>query len=222
MSIGQMNAIKHPESCMTAIKFGGHAESGIGKKQIMIIAKCSCGKIEKVRCPRFLAGAIFNCFHFKKKPGKSILRRKNQTSIKIYECYRNMIQRCYNKQHPKYRFYGAKGVSVCKSWRDNYDNFKKWALDNGWEPGLQIDKDTIGNGKLYSPKTCCFLSRIDNNRTKKTGSFKMYFWKGKERSLKSICLMEKAIYPTVCARIRLLGLSLKESLTYKKKCKTKL
>lgn len=42
---------------------------------------------------------------------------------KVYKVYNNMMSRCYNKNHNSYRSYGAKGVTVCKEWKDNFENF---------------------------------------------------------------------------------------------------
>jgi len=38
-----------------------------------------------------------------------------------------------------------------------------------WE-GNQIDKDLLGNGKLYSPDTCCFLPKSVNSFLVRTSS----------------------------------------------------
>lgn len=47
------------------------------------------------------------------------------------------------------------GVSVCEEWL-TFSNFEKWMLAQTWQ-GNDLDKDLFGDGKLYSPETCCFL-----------------------------------------------------------------
>lgn len=34
-----------------------------------------------------------------------------------------MLRRCYNPTYPSYRFYGARGVTVCAIWRASFDAF---------------------------------------------------------------------------------------------------
>ena len=79
-----------------------------------------------------------------------------------------MMRRCYNPNYSHYKYYGGRGVSVCEEWKNSYQSFLDWSLENGWQKGLQLDKDIKGNGKLYSPLTCMWVDRIlnCNNQTR--------------------------------------------------------
>lgn len=81
---------------------------------------------------------------------------------KSYELWHNMLLRCYyekNESNGKHRTYND--VTVCDEWH-NYSNFHKWFEDNYIE-GYQLDKDMLsGETKIYSPDTCCFISREAN------------------------------------------------------------
>ena len=52
--------------------------------------------------------------------------------------------RCSSIKHDSYYLYGGKGISVCDEWKD-YNNFKKWALENGYSDNLSIDNNTNRN-----------------------------------------------------------------------------
>lgn len=52
-------------------------------------------------------------------------------------------------------------VKVCEEWL-MFSNFKAWMEQQDWE-GKHLDKDLLGDGKLYSPDTCCFLTHGLNN-----------------------------------------------------------
>jgi len=89
----------------------------------------------------------------------------NQGRTKLFVQYHNMLGRCYNPNNAKYHVYGARGVTVCEEWRYSFENYKFWALANGYEDGLEIDKDKLSSHlkvPIYSPDTCCFLTRKDN------------------------------------------------------------
>lgn len=78
-----------------------------------------------------------------------------------------MKQRCYNSKDAAYLNYGGRGVRVCNSWLDDFKLFFDWCINNGWQEGLQLDKDIKGNGLLYSPETCCFVTAKENSNTKR-------------------------------------------------------
>lgn len=79
----------------------------------------------------------------------------------FYAKWSSMIRRCYSdihlKTHPSYE-----GCSVCDEWMV-FSNFKKWMEQQDWE-GKELDKDLLIKGnKVYSPETCCFLTRAVNS-----------------------------------------------------------
>lgn len=82
------------------------------------------------------------------------------STSKCYKVWKDMLQRCYDEKtllrYPTYR-----SCKVCDEWLV-FKNFADWYDDNYIE-GYQIDKDIIGNGKLYSPSTCCFVPNKINN-----------------------------------------------------------
>ena len=92
---------------------------------------------------------------------------KRQRSHKLKYIWENMKSRCNNKIHYKYRLYGALGVTVCKEWLNNYYVFYDWCLSNGYEEGLQLDKDILCDKlnispKIYSPTTCLWVTPQQN------------------------------------------------------------
>lgn len=75
----------------------------------------------------------------------------------FYTTWTSMLNRCYNRKR-NYRNKTYEGVTVCNEWLV-FSNFKKWMAEQDWR-GKELDKDLIvKNNKLYSPDTCCFISR---------------------------------------------------------------
>ena len=84
---------------------------------------------------------------------------------KSYIKWRDMMQRCYDKNvHKKYKpEYADK--CVCEEWQ-NYANFKLW-FDEHYvlckSNQIDLDKDLLVQGnKIYSPETCVFLVHYQN------------------------------------------------------------
>lgn len=78
---------------------------------------------------------------------------------KLYQCWRNMLNRCSNPNVASYKTYGAKGIEVCGPWK-KYVNFRDWALTAGWRPHLTIDR--ISSSMNYYPDNCQWIPREDN------------------------------------------------------------
>lgn len=85
----------------------------------------------------------------------------------LYNVWCAMKARCYNKNRTQYDDYGGKGVIVCEEWKNDFKAFEIWALGNGWRKGLQLDKDIKGDGLLYSPDACCFVTAKQNSGNRK-------------------------------------------------------
>ena len=99
----------------------------------------------------------------------STLKGKEHRRIRAFISWKNMIRRIYNGYGRFAKCY--ENCVICEEWLD-YGVFKNW-YENQRGCGLkyELDKDLLGNGKLYSPETCCLLPRelnrmISDRKTK--------------------------------------------------------
>ena len=72
-----------------------------------------------------------------------------------------MKRRCLNKNAKNYHRYGGRGISLCEEWL-NYKVFQKWALYNGYDDFLCIDR--INNEGNYEPNNCRWITRSQNTK----------------------------------------------------------
>lgn len=82
---------------------------------------------------------------------------------------RSMKTRCYNPKCDHYKDYGGRGITVCDEWLKCAKSFQEWSLENGWKPGLQLDR--INNNLGYEPNNCRWVSFTVNQNNKRSNVF---------------------------------------------------
>ena len=114
-----------------------------------------------------------------------------------YARYHSMVNRCYNKEHPRYDDWGGRGITVCQEWLDNPQAYADY-IDSleGREKGSSIDR--IINDEGYHPGNLRWASRGQqalNRRKRKPNKKRMvkgYYWhKRSEQWQVSFCINGK-------------------------------
>ena len=86
---------------------------------------------------------------------------------RIYQTWADMKGRCLNPKHKEYHLYGGRGIKVCDDWKNDFMKFYVWAIQNGYDDKLQIDR--INNDGNYEPKNCRWVTNKENSwNTRKT------------------------------------------------------
>lgn len=134
-----------------------------GKKKKWI-CRCDCGRETIVSACNLRNGHTKHC----SKCGYKAMSEKNRThggtGSNLYLVWCTMRNRCERTGVKSYSDYGGRGVSVCEEWKD-FQNFKSWALSNGYEHGLEIDRMNV-NGD-YCPENCRWVTRLINANNKR-------------------------------------------------------
>ena len=95
----------------------------------------------------------------------------NMSNTRIYSIHSGMKYRCCNEKASDYERYGGRGITVCDEWlgKDGFSNFYNWAIDNGYNDELTIDRvDVNGN---YEPSNCRWSTRYEQSLNKSTNVF---------------------------------------------------
>ena len=85
---------------------------------------------------------------------------------RLKSIFKGMKRRCYVENDQDYKWYGAKGIKICDEWLYNPKSFENWALANGYDDNLTIDRKK--EDEDYCPENCQWVLPVDNSRHKST------------------------------------------------------
>ena len=129
------------------------------------LCKCDCGNETIVRTSNLESGHTKSCGCYKRMREIEANTVHGLSNTRIHRIWDNMKTRCLNKNSPAFRFYGGRGITICKEWKDSFIAFYQWSISSGYSDKLSIDRiDTNGN---YCPDNCRWVSMKvqQNNRT---------------------------------------------------------
>lgn len=125
--------------------------------------ECDCGNETIVTRDRLLRGITRSCGYYHRDRTIESNTTHGLRHTKIYGVWDAMIRRCENKNNQRYHRYGDRGIMVCDEWH-RFENFYDWAMCNGYEDGLTLDRKNNDDG--YYPENCRWVDNItqQNNR----------------------------------------------------------
>ena len=146
--------------------------------------RCSCGKLFIGKINAVKVGHKTSCGC--KRDGRPTHKLSKHP---LYRKWSGMITRTTNKNERSYKNYGQRGIIVCNEWRNDFLKFYNWAINNGWEKGLTIDRiDVNGN---YEPNNCQWLTMKENSMKDRYSEFI------KNNKTKEICWRYQAEHITI-------------------------
>lgn len=120
-----------------------------------------------------------------------------QSKTRLYNIWLNMKDRCKNPNNKFYYNYGGRGVTVCPEWDNDYCIFRDWAINNGYQDNLTIDR--LDNDKGYSPDNCRWATRQQQSNNLKKNIILEY--NGEKHTMAEWSRILNISYMALCHRI---------------------
>lgn len=169
---------------------------------------CSCGKEGPVYGSRIgKSSSSCGCVGRKRIIAASITH--GMSDSRTYNVWAGMKARCTNPNHPSYKDYGGRGITVCERWIHSFENFIQ---DMGEAPnGLTLDR--IKNDLGYSPDNCIWSDRKAQARNRRSNRIITAF--GRSQTLAGWSIETGIKRSTITQRIDYYGYSEEDAVSKK-------
>lgn len=134
-------------------------------QNILWLCQCDCGNKTLVRTPMLNSGRTKSCGCYREEVQRNRLETHGGRNSRLYRTWTNMKSRCFNSNTKSYQNYGARGITVCDEWLNDFQAFYEWSIKNGYSDELTLDrKNTYGN---YEPNNCRWATAKQQQNNKR-------------------------------------------------------
>ena len=126
---------------------------------------CDCGNEVFVSTTDLNSGHTLSCGCLRKERISESHTTHGFSKTKLYRVWKGISCRCENQNQKSFKSYGGRGIQMCETWRKSFPEFRRWALENGYEEGLSIERIDVDGD--YCPENCTWISMKEQAQNKR-------------------------------------------------------
>lgn len=187
---------------------------GKSKKGALWLCKCDCGNETIVNGGSLRSGHTQSCGCLQKEITIQKQTTHGKTNNRVYWVWASMKNRCYNSNYSLYRNHGGRGIRVCDEWKDNFQAFYDWSINNGYDENLPKGKctlDRIDNNGNYEPSNCRWVDMEKQSNNTRRNVY--YMVDGEKMTIAEIARKYNIKYSTLYSRFQKWHYSVEEAIS---------
>lgn len=174
------------------------------RKPVRWNCECACGGNKVVATPLLNRGGTTSCGCYQKQRQREGKTTHGWSKTKEYNAFLRARERCVNKGHHTFEYYGGRGIEF------RFSDFLEFLAEAGPAPSPQHSIDRIDPEGHYEPGNVRWAEGKTQARNKRTN---VYFTIGEDRkTLAEWCEVHGQNYKRAHGRIKS-GWSVKDALT---------
>lgn len=152
----------HKYNRLTALRFFWRPTSKGREK--MWVCLCDCGSETTVSVGALRSGSIASCGCLKREKMRAEKLTHGMRDTPEYAIWCAMKARCHNPNDRDFKYYGARGVRVCDTWRTSFEAF---IADVGRRPDPTLSIERLDNAKGYEPGNVAWATKEAQARNRR-------------------------------------------------------
>lgn len=198
---------------LTVLRRSGNTQDGSAVWE----CRCDCGNLTQVKGNSLRSGVTKSC-------GCGIVeglklgwghKTHGETNTRLYGIWCGIKQRTSpnaDKRHKK--DYYLRGIRVCDEWANSFEEFRDWALANGYDENAPFGEctiDRIDNDGNYCPDNCRWISNKEQARNKSNN--RNYTYNGETHNITDWARKLDVSEDMLRERLVVLGWDIEKALT---------